>query len=791
MSFSIQTNVNSLLAQENLRVNGNFQSQTIRRLTSGYRINQSGDDAAGLAVANKFRSDTAELVQGVRNANDGVAQLQIMDGGMSNVSKMLDRLKTLAAQSASDTFTGDRAVLNNEYQTLVGEIDRQAQGIGLATGGHFAKNISVYIGGGVNNAGTVDTTNGTIGLDLTASVVDTKALGLNGQSYAATGLAGSDIGVSSLTSIANILANANNTKTATFTFSGSGYSAITVSVDLTGVTGAAGLASKLDAAMVAAGNSAQTGAANFKAAGIHPTVVTDSAGKQALSFASTAGAFEVAATNKTANALLGNFKTGAEGGDVAPTYTASSALGVVNGSATAAMKIIRDGVASAWLTVNLSAATTAAQKATAVQGALTGAGITDVTATNAGGFLKFTGTGGHTFEVETAGDAINALGLGNWTAEAAGAGSTVAANATGIAANADVTTLGFSINGGSKILIAVNNAADGSTLATNLGVSLSANTALAAAGVTVSWQGTNHLEFTSTAGQGLRVSVESATGALYLGLAANANAGVGVSSAVGLAGPSEAVAVGTSQTGLGANKDVFSFAALRGLADAQSLAFSTTGADGVVKTASVTLSTAAANARSLDEAVVSINAAIQGQSDTDLKKIVAVKQLNNAGTAEGIRFISSQPSFSVTVGSVSNSTNANPVGLYDGTAAGGLYAGSQGKAYESSQAANTSAGDVMTISGAKAVVLALVQAIQKLGVAQAAVGKGQNQLGYAIGLAQSQISSFSSAESQLRDADIAAEAANLTKASVLQQATMAAMAQANTAPQAVLALLRA
>ena len=60
MAFSIQTNVNSLIAQENLRVNSNFQSQTIQRLTSGFRINNSGDDAAGLAIANKFRSDTAE-----------------------------------------------------------------------------------------------------------------------------------------------------------------------------------------------------------------------------------------------------------------------------------------------------------------------------------------------------------------------------------------------------------------------------------------------------------------------------------------------------------------------------------------------------------------------------------------------------------------------------------------------------------------------------------------------------------------------------------------------------------
>src|SRR5512132_2222043 len=135
MAFSIQTNVNSLVAQENLRVNSNFQSMTIQRLTSGYRINQSGDDAAGLAIANKFRTDTAELSQGVRNANDGISQLQIIDSGMNNVSKMLDRLRTLATQSASQTFTGDRKVVNSEFQTLLSEIDRQSTSIGLTAGG--------------------------------------------------------------------------------------------------------------------------------------------------------------------------------------------------------------------------------------------------------------------------------------------------------------------------------------------------------------------------------------------------------------------------------------------------------------------------------------------------------------------------------------------------------------------------------------------------------------------------------------------------------------------------------
>src|ERR1043166_5402272 len=126
MSISIQTNVNSLVAQENLRAGSAFQSNTIQRLTSGYRINRSGDDAAGLAVANKFRSDIAELNQGVLNANDGAGQLQIIDGGLGNISKIADRLKTLATESASDTFNGNSATLNSEFQSLLGEIERPA-----------------------------------------------------------------------------------------------------------------------------------------------------------------------------------------------------------------------------------------------------------------------------------------------------------------------------------------------------------------------------------------------------------------------------------------------------------------------------------------------------------------------------------------------------------------------------------------------------------------------------------------------------------------------------------------
>ena len=180
MAFNINTNIPSLQAQQYLRTNSEFQAKTINRVTSGLRIVASGDDAAGLAIANSFRSDEAVLAQGIRNANDGLSTLQIIDGGINNISKLLDRARTLATQSASGTFTGSRDVLNNEFQSLIVEINRQAQAIGLDTGGQFARELSVFIGGGRDNAGVDAITNGSVSVDLSGSTVDAQSLGLSG-----------------------------------------------------------------------------------------------------------------------------------------------------------------------------------------------------------------------------------------------------------------------------------------------------------------------------------------------------------------------------------------------------------------------------------------------------------------------------------------------------------------------------------------------------------------------------------------------------------------------------------
>lgn len=225
MPLSIQTNVASLTAQNNIRVNTIFQSNTINQLSSGYRINSSADDAAGLAVANKYRGDTAELTQGVLNAQNGISSPQIIDGGLNNISNILDRLRTLATQSASATFTGDRATVNTEYQGLLSEINRQAANVRLNTGGVFNTNVVTYVGGGTTSA------NAQISVDLsgTNNAVDGTALGISTTSVAGGGtqLAGNTVRLDN-TAVTFLTATSQS-----FTFhlnTGTGNQDVTVSV---------------------------------------------------------------------------------------------------------------------------------------------------------------------------------------------------------------------------------------------------------------------------------------------------------------------------------------------------------------------------------------------------------------------------------------------------------------------------------------------------------------------------------------------------------------------------------
>lgn len=324
--FSILTNVASLQSQDYLTKNQAFQNKTIQEVTSGLRIVNSGDDAAGLAIANGFRSDEAVLTQGIQNANNGVAQLQIMDGGMSNISQLLDRARTLATQSASGTFTGSRSVLNNEYQSVLSEIDRQAQSIGLNQGGIFATNLSVFIGGGKGTTSKGVINNGTVAVNLATATVDTQSLGLKGFTAGyQVGANAPDSGLYDLsqgaaTNVAAILTANASPATSTFILSGPGFGGaagangpVTITVNLASVADPASLVTAINAGISAAVQSGTPGGQALGQANISAQIHTGSDGHQQLVFVSPDAAFSVTAGDVTANALMGNL-TGNTGG---------------------------------------------------------------------------------------------------------------------------------------------------------------------------------------------------------------------------------------------------------------------------------------------------------------------------------------------------------------------------------------------------------------------------------------------------------------------------------------------
>lgn len=127
MGLRIATNIASLTSQRHLRQTRELLDRSLERLSSGYRINRAGDDAAGLAISEKLRAKIRGLLQAQRNSSDGISLIQVAEGGLNEVQNILVRLRELGVQAASDTIgPKERKYLDLEYQSLKDEIDRIA-----------------------------------------------------------------------------------------------------------------------------------------------------------------------------------------------------------------------------------------------------------------------------------------------------------------------------------------------------------------------------------------------------------------------------------------------------------------------------------------------------------------------------------------------------------------------------------------------------------------------------------------------------------------------------------------
>jgi flagellin len=319
------------------------------------------------------------------------------------------------------------------------------------------------------------------------------------------------------------------------------------------------------------------------------------------------------------------------------------------------------------------------------------------------------------------------------------------------------------------------------TEATNiatLNAAFQGNATTRAAGLEAIDNGGN-VEINSSAGDNFRLNFYGGTGdAFGFGVSAAGGALSTTGSTSNYAAKDSINSAGAQQSVNGANADVYQFTPITDPGAVQTLTLTAVDANGAQHTLNVALNST--NAGNLDQAVNTINQAILSSDDSTVQQIGTFKEENTGGTAEGIRFLDAGGSFNVSLGA-----SPSNVGVVDGqthTSGGPILA--------SASNGSGSTANISNVTSAEAAVNALGTAVSKLGDAQAQVGIGENNFTYAINLANSQLTNFQAAESQIRDSDLAAESANLTKSQIQLQAGVAALAQANSAPQQVLALLQ-
>lgn len=198
----INTNMAALNAWRALVSNNAAMTKSLEKLSSGYRVNRAADDAAGLAVSEKMRSQIRGLNMAVRNAQDGVSLVQTAEGGAQKIQDMLQRMRELAVQAASGTLTeDDKALLDKEFQQLKAEVTRTAESTTFNNQVllNSSSAISIHVG---PNAGSADSI--TISLaDLRASAasIAISTLGIGTASAALSAISALDDAITYLSEV--------------------------------------------------------------------------------------------------------------------------------------------------------------------------------------------------------------------------------------------------------------------------------------------------------------------------------------------------------------------------------------------------------------------------------------------------------------------------------------------------------------------------------------------------------------------------------------------------------------
>jgi flagellin len=786
MALSVLNNIPSLVAQNQLEVTNNNLQNTLFQLSSGSRINSGADDPAGLSIVNGLQANISALTQSSQNATDGVGQLQVADGALSQVTSLLNRAVTLATEAANGGLTPAQfAAVTNEYSSITNEINR----IGNAT--NF-NGTGVFSSANVANPNEVATTS-------------TSSLAVN----------------STLTSGATTTVQLGNSPGLTYT---AGTSATTLLGSATGLTAGTNIATGKTINVTNSGGTVAFTAnpltytsANAKAFG------AATAGGEGFTVANASGSFTYTLAGvSTVGAWLSGFNTAGAPYGVSAYLDSGNHLNIQSNS----------GITTFTPT---AAATTLWGAMTNDPEAYLGANATTTgTALTTGDTLAITnGTGTVTFTYSAGNKVSNLIaafnGVGGFTASLNSGGylqigsNSGITNVTQSAANiTDVGTLTGASDTVGDLMNQINTSGDGMTASltaagnfqvtsSNGAISVTNNNATATLGtVTATNTIQDLINGINASGLGVTASLASVTN---LNLLNETNKVLtGATSLSTLDGSSLVISAGSNTftyTASATTKDPVTGTTgndtVQGLIDTINdsgdglhayldsgghLQVVDTNYNGNIAVSSNGLSTVIGNlgAAAAQTQLVINDPQNRGDltvtnNDTNLGFVAAVNgnplQGGNAdsfvapamtGTGGATVFISD--------GQVASQYNTIKVAI-------GLLSSSQ----IGSNTTTLATQNLGSASGAAAALTVINNAISDVAAMRGTIGAGVNRLNSATNVINTQIQNLTSARSSMQDANIGQVIANMSKYQILEQTGIAALAQSNTSEQAILRLL--
>ncbi|MBV1883747.1 MAG: hypothetical protein KUG82_19065 [Pseudomonadales bacterium] len=796
MAQVINTNISSINAQRNLNKSQSMMSTAMERLASGLRINSAKDDAAGLAISTRFDTQIRGLNQAVRNANDGISLAQTAEASMAEMTNTLQRMRELAVQAANSTNSdADRASIQSEIDQLYSELDRIAEetsfnGTSVLNGG--AEDLTFQIGAnsGQTLSFSIDAVT-TRDLNLNAS----SGLGeLNGGRVSTLGLA-MTLGDMEINGIAMATTGALTSAGAIETYinAQSGQTGVTADsyntvTGLGGVSGVTTGALTINADTVAASGSMSELVENINRDAAGVSAILNADGSITLSN-DTGNNIDVGGTVTNTGLTVDNY-----GGYVGLTSTDGEAIDLGLGSAGAAADINVLGFNVSTGSDNVSG------------------GVVASTALSSGSDITINGVSVGSSDSESAADKAAAI-------NAVSGESGVEADAYSVATFSD---LDFSNTVFNDDDIQINGVdVDLRDMSNTDAVVTAINNTAGLQGVVASTNGSGELVLESEGGLNIQVSM-SAGARSFFGTTDMGSTGgisearlnlttIASTAAAFFAPPTSQVVMFSLQSTAAAQRLTIE---LGGTQVMLAGFYSQTGL--AVSTASTTM-TAADIAEFLDgqsvigggtqiSAFMSAGQLIIREAGGGTAAITvqigfdSLTAAHNVFTdlsagdrsvfqdnAASLRGSASLMSANTTRGSLDLTSSDGTDIIIDGTAADVTQLGftSQG----GSEDATGIGLSVTSLANASNSIERIDDALDQISTVRAGLGAVQNRLGTTISNLETVSQNLAAANSRIKDADFAAETAQMTKAQILQQAGISILAQANAGSQSVLSLL--